>query len=120
MTNEIKLLTAFIKASGFDVEEIDNSFDLYHKLERHHDGKEKLASGGFDRTIVRTDYKVTKETPDVFIEVNDDGHSQVLSKPRELDFCTYPTQFKISIVDGVIEVFKVGKLDEWEQLNEKI
>ena len=62
MSDTEKKLDALIEALGFDVEVIDNSFDLHHPTEYHDDGQQKLGGGRFDRTIKVIDYKLTKRT----------------------------------------------------------
>lgn len=54
MTNEIKLLRAFIKASGYEIEEVSN-------------GKPEIVKAFWDRPAIikeGIDYKVTKKATD--------------------------------------------------------
>lgn len=61
MSDEMKLLRAFIEASGFDVEEVIDKKYFYDKQEFHSDGQPTLGSGSLKLVTETKEYKITKK-----------------------------------------------------------
>jgi S-adenosylmethionine hydrolase len=85
MSNEMKLLKAFIEASGYDVEEVKTQVRMYSVDEIDNNGNPYTSAN--PTFINNTEYKLTKKVPVAIPPINKEKQEDKLTYARHCIIC---------------------------------